>query len=147
MDIAKTYNELSEIKKEMKRLEEEMKRLENEYLEKKLSADKELRKIVYETYNEFKKSLLDDDIFEIEGGSGNLTTNGKELKETTVLIDCDDNRDISGVNATNDVVCFGVYGKVEHHHGWISRTHLFVNIPAQKLHDGILEKSDFKFKW
>lgn len=140
MDIAKTYNELSEIKKEMKRLE-------NEYWEKKLSADKELRKIVYETYNEFKKSLLDDDIFEIKGGSGNLTINGKELKETTVLIDCDNNRDISGVNATNDVVCFGVYGKVEHHHGWISRTHLLVDIPAQKLQDGILEKSDFKFKW
>lgn len=140
MDIAKTYNELSEI-------QEEMKRLENEYWEKKLSADKELRKIVYETYNEFKKSLSDDDIFEVKGGSCNLTTNGKELKETTVLIDCDNNRDISGVNATNDVVCFGVYGKVEHHHGWISRTHLFVDIPAQKLQNGILEKSDFKFKW
>jgi hypothetical protein len=140
MDIAKTYNELSEI-------QEEMKRLENEYWEKKLSADKELRKIVYEAYNDFKKSLSDDDIFEVNGGSSNLTTNGKELKETTVLIDCDNNRDISGVNATNDVVCFDVYGKVEHCQGWISRTHLFVDIPAQKLQNGILEKSDFKFKW
>lgn len=140
MDIVKTYNELSEIQKEIKRLE-------NEYWKKRLTADKELRKIVYETYNDFKKSLSDDDIFKINGGSGNLTVNGKELKGTTVLIDCDDNRDISIVNATNDVVCFSVYGKAKHHHGLISRMHLFIEIPVQKLQNGILEKSDFKFKW
>jgi len=141
MDIAKTYNELSEIQKEMKRLE-------NEYWKKKLTADKELRKIVYEAYNDFKKSLSDDDIFEVKGGSGNLTTNRKELKETAVLVDCDNNRDISGINAKNDTICFDVYGKVEHpQSGWISRTHLFVEVPVQKLQNGILEKSDFKFKW
>lgn len=138
MDIAKTYNELSEIQKEMKRLE-------NEYWEKKRTADKELKKTVYVAFNDFKKSLSDDDVFEVKGGS--FTTNGKELKETSVLIDCDDNRDVSRVNATNDAVCFDVYGKVEHlQGGWSSRTHLFVEIPVQKLQDGILEKSDFKFK-
>lgn len=139
MDIVKTYNELSEIMKEMKRLEKE-------YWEKKRTADEELRKTVYVVFNNFKKSLSDDDVFEVKGCS--VTTNGKELKETSVLIDCDSNRDISGVNATNGVVCFDVYGKVEHpQDGWVARTHILVEIPAQKLQDGILEKSDFKFKW